>query len=806
MDDGTGNVRAAVAPTVPRREFEMSFNRSRRTTKAAFSLIAVVASLAFAGSASAETNGTLTYSVADGEVTITGCDGGAAACPTSLAIPATIDDKPVTSIADSAFLDAVNLETVTIADSVTSIGKLVFGRDYALTSVTLPSGLTTISENLFRGATALSSVNIPEGVTTIETAAFFNTQLLRSVTLPSTLKTLGGAAFQGSGLTTLTIPSGVESLGICAFMWNTSLATVTIPKSVVSIGAEAFRGNFSLKEVTFQGDAPSMGSNVFEFDPVEAQATVAHSALKGFGTEGADFHGLVVHYALEVVYSIADDKVSITSCIGGAGGCPEVMVLPSTIEGLPVTKIGFGAFYTAWGIKSITLPSTLTEIGGYAFGFNWGLTSVSIPASVTKINESAFANDKNLANVNFAGNAPELGTNAFSGLRSGAKASLATTSLTGFGFNGDLFGGLAVSGGPDRPPYTYFVGSESVIITGCLGGVAACPATLVIPASIEGKPVTVVDSEAFYGSPTLTDVTLPDTVTSIGNGAFFFVPLKRITLGEGLKEIGYAAFAYTSLTSITFPASLTSIASQAFAPADQLSDVIFQGNAPTVGSGALVNVAQGATATLASPSLTGFGLNGDTLEGLVIRGGVFKAPTLAGVPTEPTKSTSATFTINGDDAATFKCSLDGGPYLACASPFRVRRLAPGDHTLSVTQAGAAGSESVPVVANWTVTELDAPRLLSKVGLRFNFKTRVTTLSLNAAADEGSANSIKWIEYSNHPKRPAANAVQAPSRIRAYAPTVSLTPGQVAFWVRFKDTNLQWSGWYRTRFKPGAIGW
>jgi hypothetical protein len=186
---------------------------------------------------------------------------------------------------------------------------------------------------------------------------------------------------------------------------------------------------------------------------------------------------------------------------------------------------------------------------------------------------------------------------------------------------------------------------------------------------------------------------------------------------------------------------------------------------------------------------------------------------LSGVPSNPTTSTTAKIKFTGEDGASFICSLDGGEYAGCSAPVSdghsqvtLTGLALGDHTFRVKQTDAAGNESEPVSTEWSVVELGAPRLLSQVGLKFNFKTKVTTLSFNAVADARAGNSIKWIEYSNHPKRPAANAVQAPSRIRAYAPIVKLRPGQVAFWVRFKDTNLKWSGWYRTRFKPGAIGW
>ena len=501
----------------------------------------------------------------------------------------------------------------------------------------------------------------------------------------------------------------------------------------------------------------------------------------------------------DLLYSITDDKVTIHGCDANAGDCPEAMVIPSTIEGLPVTKIAYGAFYTAWGVKSVSLPSSLTEIGGYAFGFNLGLTAISIPASVTKINESAFANAKNLANVNFAGNAPEVGTDAFIGIATGAKANLSNSSQTGFGYNGDSFAGLVVTGGIDPPPYEFYVGAEAVTITGCRGGAAACPETLSIPSTIAGKPVTTIAGGAFYASPTLTGVTLPDSVTEIGNFAFYHTPLNRITLGSGLTTIGIAAFAYTNLTSITIPASVTSIGGQAFSPTESLLDVVFQGIAPTVAVGAFAGTGSGATATLASPSLTGYGLNGDLFDALIVRGGVPRAPLVAGAPSEPTKSTSANFTMTGEEGATFKCSVDGAHYKACASPFTVNRLAAGNHTLRIIQTGVNGAESAPASASWTVVELDAPTVAGKVGLKFNFSTRVTTLNLAASADQADQpNPIKWIEYFSHPTRPAASARQNPKKIRQYGTTVVLPAREVAFWVRVKDTKGKWSGWYQTK--------
>ncbi len=182
-------------------------------------------------------------------------------------------------------------------------------------------------------------------------------------------------------------------------------------------------------------------------------------------------------------------------------------------------------------------------------------------------------------------------------------------------------------------------------------------------------------------------------------------------------------------------------------------------------------------------------------------------PSLSGVPAATTKLTTASIGINGEANATFLCSVDGGSYSFCASPLGLTKLSPGEHVVLVKQTDEAGNSSTLATASWAVLSPGIPRLRSKVGLKFNFKTRVSTLTLNAVADtEGGPNAIKWIEYANHWMRPSPNALQSPSRIRAYAPTISLRPGEVAFWVRVKDTKNNWSGWYRTRFKPGGIGW
>jgi hypothetical protein len=189
------------------------------------------------------------------------------------------------------------------------------------------------------------------------------------------------------------------------------------------------------------------------------------------------------------------------------------------------------------------------------------------------------------------------------------------------------------------------------------------------------------------------------------------------------------------------------------------------------------------------------------------------APVLTGVPADNTTSTTASIGISGEANATFVCSVDGAEYSFCSSPLALTGLSTGEHVVLIKQTDEAGNTSPEATASWTIVTpvvpgtTAAPRLIAQVGLHVTPNTKVTTLTLKAVADRSrGANSVKWIEYYSHPKRPAANARQNPGKIRKYATTVTLPKRELAFWVRVKDTKGKWSGWYRTRFKPNAIGW
>ena len=253
---------------------------------------------------------------------------------TSVTIP-----NSVTSIGSSAFSYCSGLTSINIPESVTSIGDWAFYKCSSLTSVTIPNSVTNIGNSAFYGCNSLTSVNIPESVTSIKERVFYGCSSLTSVTIPNSVTSIGSSAFSYcSGLTSVTIPNSVTSIGNSAFYNCTGLTSITIPESVTSIGEQAFYYCTSLKKVT-------LNSNT-------------------------------------IVSKEYTSQTNLTSLFGNQ--------VEDVVLGDSVTSIGNYAFYGCTGLTSINIPESVTSIGDWAFYECKGLTSVTIPNSVTSIGNHAF--------------------------------------------------------------------------------------------------------------------------------------------------------------------------------------------------------------------------------------------------------------------------------------------------------------------------------------------------------------------------------------------------------------------------------
>ena len=147
----------------------------------------------------------------------------------------------VTSIGEAAFYNCTGLTSITIPNSVTSIGEYAFGYCSGLISIDIPNSVTSIADYAFEYCTELTSITIGNSVTSIGEAAFYNCTELTSIDIPNSVTSIGYAAFYNcTGLTSITIGNSVTSIGQGAFYNCTGLTSITIPNSVTSIGEYAF--------------------------------------------------------------------------------------------------------------------------------------------------------------------------------------------------------------------------------------------------------------------------------------------------------------------------------------------------------------------------------------------------------------------------------------------------------------------------------------------------------------------------------------------------------------------------------------
>ena len=209
---------------------------------------------------SAAQEGDYTYTVSNGNATVTGYTGAGGA----ITIPSTLGGFATQTIGDHAFDNCTNITSVTIPNSVISIGNFAFQNCTNLSSITIPDGVLYIGDSAFSHCTSLISVIIPDGVTTIEFSTFAHCTSLISVTIPISVTVIQDSAFRECGLlTSIILPANLDILGDAVFDYCTSLTSITIPTNVSHIGAEAFAFCNALTSATFLGNVDSFDNHSF---------------------------------------------------------------------------------------------------------------------------------------------------------------------------------------------------------------------------------------------------------------------------------------------------------------------------------------------------------------------------------------------------------------------------------------------------------------------------------------------------------------------------------------------------------------
>jgi uncharacterized repeat protein (TIGR02543 family) len=234
-----------------------------------------------------------------------------------------------------------------------------------------------------------------------------------------------------------------------------------------------------------------------------------------------------------------NNNVTVTGC---NGTCPANLVIPSTLGGKSVTKIGYGAFAYA-GLSSVVIPGSVTAIGDYSFYLSQ-MQSVVIPDSVTTIGKNSFTMS-GISTLALGSSVTTIGDSAFAGNP--------ITSL-------ELPGSLVTIGASafEASPITSLIIPNSVVKIGA-GAFTNCQITSLTL----GSSLQRIGSFAFMQNQ-LTTLTLPSSLKVIGAVAFSGNQLSSINFGSGLTTIGNSAFRDNDLDSLVIPSSVTAIGTRAF--------------------------------------------------------------------------------------------------------------------------------------------------------------------------------------------------------------------------------------------------
>ena len=192
--------------------------------------------------------------------TLCGYSSTGAAPERVLTLPDTVDDYTITEIGSSAFVGS-KFREVTIPASIKTIGGWAFANNDNLTKVVV-LGATKISEMAFYMCGNLESVSLNDSITSIGSNTFVACTALQSIKLPDSLKTIGSDAFMSTGLKgKLVIPDNVTTIGDSAFA-HTEIDELSLPEKLEKIGGSAFAGT-SIRKVALPSHITGIEGGTF---------------------------------------------------------------------------------------------------------------------------------------------------------------------------------------------------------------------------------------------------------------------------------------------------------------------------------------------------------------------------------------------------------------------------------------------------------------------------------------------------------------------------------------------------------------
>lgn len=447
----------------------------------------------------------------------------------------------VIELATKTLVAGCKSSTIPTDGSVTAIGTYAFREQSSLSFLSIPASVTKIGNSAFYNS-GIRTLVLPSGLETVESLAFgqlYNLSMLTMSQNGERFAVIDGCLVDRSTTTLLTatknatIPTDgtVTRIGSYAFASRTDLQSIALPVGIRLIDSYAFFGCSTLSSVSLPNSVQTIYNSAFR----NCTALTGISLPNGLSTLGSNaFYGCSSLVGITLPTSLSTvSSYAFYNC----------KALANVTLSTALTQISDYAFSGCSALHSITLPSTLQEIGANAF-YNTGLYEVSIPESVTTIGPNAFKNCYKLVHIrNFSKIKLVSGTH-YTSLSTGQQIK---TDGTAFSYQ--------LTGPDAKGCVTLKIGS-TVYLFDYQGSAATLDLT--------GISFARVYPYAFYNNKVLTHLTLPTSLTRIESNAFYGCSaLQSVSLPK-VTSIGSNAFYNCSaLQSLSLP-KITSIGSNAF--------------------------------------------------------------------------------------------------------------------------------------------------------------------------------------------------------------------------------------------------